>query len=443
LQSLQGFGFAFSLYDFCVVTSTGISHGPKTYSADLMLTRLSDLTQSLMSKENLDDVLQEVLQASVDLLRADFGNVQLLDTDTGDLRIVAQSGFDAEFLSRYAIVSQMDETSCGRALGRRARVVVEDIEKDFSYDREPALRAGIRAVQSTPLVARDGRVMGMISTHWAHSHSPDDSLLRVLDLYARQAADIIEREQHTAALQRAVLLLEETSNDLREANLVKDQFMGMVSHELRTPLSIIVGDARLLRKRRDILSRDDVDSLLNDVADEALRLNDMITHLLGIARSDMSILLTEPLVIGRMVQSVVRDFVVDRPRRPVETIIDDNLPLVTGDADSTTTVLGNLLGNADKFCAPGTQILVRVRHLGEGVMVSVRDRGEAVERDALEKIFEPFYRIGDSTQTKGLGLGLTLCKLLMQKQGGRIWARLRVGGGLSVSIWLPRLDDES
>jgi two-component system sensor histidine kinase KdpD len=169
----------------------------------------------------------------------------------------------------------------------------------------------------------------------------------------------------------------------------------------------------------------------------------MITHLLGIARSDMSILLTEPLVIGRMVQSVVRDFVVDRPRRPVETIIDDNLPLVTGDADSTTTVLGNLLGNADKFCAPGTEILVRVRHLGEGVMVSVRDRGEAVERDALEKIFEPFYRIGDSTQTKGLGLGLTLCKLLMQKQGGRVWARLRVGGGLSVSIWLPRLDDES
>jgi signal transduction histidine kinase len=426
-----------------VVTSTGISHRQKTYSAELMLTRLSDLTRSLVSKDNLEDVLHEVLQASMDLLAADFGNIQLLDTENGDLRIVAQRGFDQAFISHFAAVSGQDDSSCGRALSRRERVIIEDVEDDFGYDHAAARNAGYKAVQSTPLVARDGRVMGMISTHWVQRHTPDDSLLQVLDLYARQAADIIEREQHTAALQRAVLLLEETSNDLREANLVKDQFMGMVSHELRTPLSIIVGDARLLRKRRDILSREDVDSLLNDVADEALRLNDMITHLLGIARSDMSILLTEPLVIGRMVQSVVRDFVVDRPRRPIETIVDANLPLVTGDADSTTTVLANLLGNADKFCATGSPILVRVRHLGEGVMVSVRDRGESVDRDALEKIFEPFYRVGDSTQTKGLGLGLTLCKLLMQKQGGRIWARRRVGGGLSVSIWLPRLDDES
>lgn len=409
-------------------------------SAERMLAQFSGFTSSLLSKPSLNEILSEVLDASIDLLDADFGNIQLLDPSRHVLTIVASRGFDDDFLRFFAEVSD-DIGASGRALKHADRVIVPDVDLDPDY--EPLLMlarsAGYRGLQSTPMYARDGRVLGMISTHFREPYNPDGFALRMLDLYARQAADLIEREQQRLALQDAVERLEHKSAELRAANEIKDHFMGLISHELRTPLAIILGDARLLKKRRPELDPEDVDTLLSDVADEALRLNDMIGHLIGIAKSDFSVIDTEPLLLSRTVEAVLDDFRAKKADREIELLMDDNLPLVTGDEESTRHVLGNLLSNADKFSPPSATILVRARRLGDGVTVSVRDRGPSVASDSLERIFEPFYRSGDPTRSKGLGLGLTLCKRLMEKQGGQIWARRRVGGGLSVTLRLPRL----
>jgi signal transduction histidine kinase len=413
---------------------------PVSVTSDSMLGKLSELTANILSKASLDEVLIEVLDASIDLLEADFGNIHLMDRDQRILRVAARRGFDARLPTSLRAVADASSAS-GMALEHRERVIIDDVDHDpaFAPYRQLAHRAGFRAVQATPLFAHGGGVLGTISTYFVEPHTPDAFRLRVLDLYARQAADLIEREQQRVAMEEVIDRLEKTSDDLQKANMIKDQFMGLVSHELRTPLAIILGDARLLKNRREGLTSDDVDALLSDVSQEALRLNEMIGHLIGIARSDYTEVQTEPLVLGRTVEAVVREFTEETSVRPVKLMMDAGLPLVSGDEESTRHVILNLLNNADKFCPPGTPILVRCRRLGEGASVSVRDRGGAVNRDSLEKIFEPFYRSPDSTRSKGLGLGLTLCKVLMEKQGGRIWARRRVGGGLSVSLWLPKL----
>jgi PAS domain S-box-containing protein len=122
---------------------------------------------------------------------ADFGNIQLYDRETGALEIVAHRGFDQEFLEYF---SDTDENAaCGRAMKRGERVVIEDVENDVEFEphRRIAASAGFRAVQCTPLFDRNGELLGMLSTHFRQPHRPSERELRMTDLYARQAAEII------------------------------------------------------------------------------------------------------------------------------------------------------------------------------------------------------------------------------------------------------------
>lgn len=112
-------------------------------------------------------LLDEVLSFGLELLRADRGNVQLVDPATGALRIAAQRGFGAEFLDYFAVVAD-GGSACGRAARRAAQVVIADVATDpgFAPHREIAWASGFRAVQSTPLIDRSGRLVGMVSTHY-------------------------------------------------------------------------------------------------------------------------------------------------------------------------------------------------------------------------------------------------------------------------------------
>lgn len=157
------------------------------------LARLNSLGSRLWQTPSLREGIEEMLASTIDMLSADMGNIQLLDGDT--LRIAAQRGFQQDFLDFFREVSAADDSACGRALRTGARIMIEDVETDEAYAsmRDIARSAGYRGVQSTPLIGRDGKARGMISTHWRLPHRPDERRLRHLDLYVRQAADFIER----------------------------------------------------------------------------------------------------------------------------------------------------------------------------------------------------------------------------------------------------------
>ena len=115
----------------------------------------------------LPALLDEILGFALDLLHADLGNVQIADPATGALRIAAQRGFGPEFLHYFAVVTD-DGSACGRAARENAQVVIADVTTDpsFAPHRDIAAASGFRAVQSTPLTTRDGRLVGMLSTHY-------------------------------------------------------------------------------------------------------------------------------------------------------------------------------------------------------------------------------------------------------------------------------------
>ncbi len=160
----------------------------------------------LAEDEPLQRVLAEVLDAAIAITRSDFGNIQLLDPVLGHLKIVAVRGLP-EWWCDFWDSADRGSGACGTALARRERVVVENVEESPIFFGTPSLdiqrRAGIRAVQSTPLVGRTGNPIGMFSTHFRRPHRPDEAEARLLDLLARQAAAMIERVQADLALRES------------------------------------------------------------------------------------------------------------------------------------------------------------------------------------------------------------------------------------------------
>ena len=175
-------------------------------AADLTaLTRMHDLSTKLLETGGLEPLLQEIMDAAVAVVSAEKGTLQLLVED-GCLRIVAHHGHEQPFLDFFAAAENVASV-CGEATRRGERVVVEDVETSPLFAGTPSLRvlreAGVRAVQSTPLVSRRGELLGILTTHWGVSYVPDEHDLWRIDLLARQAADMIEQVRSREALRQA------------------------------------------------------------------------------------------------------------------------------------------------------------------------------------------------------------------------------------------------
>jgi len=152
---------------------------------------------------DLQGSLNAVLDAAIFLTQADKGSIQERDYSLGGLRLVAQQGFESRFLDLFAVVTNQ-ATSCRAAMESRERVIVEDMAESKIFVGTPELQilldAGVRAVQSTPLLSSSGKLLGMVSTYYAKPHRPRERELRLMDLLARQAADYLERRQAEEAL---------------------------------------------------------------------------------------------------------------------------------------------------------------------------------------------------------------------------------------------------
>ncbi len=156
--------------------------------------------------DNLAGVLQEILDTAIRLAGADMGTLQLLDEAEGVLRIAAHRGFAPPFVDFFARVGPGEGSACGESLALRQRVFVGDVAQSPVFASQPALgvlaAAGVQSVQSTPLVSREGRLVGMLATHYRRTVREDELELRYIDLLAGQAADIISQAQAEQALLR-------------------------------------------------------------------------------------------------------------------------------------------------------------------------------------------------------------------------------------------------
>jgi PAS domain S-box-containing protein len=170
-----------------------------------MLARLHEVGSRLWLKRDLHQALDEILAGAIELLGADMGTIRILDTTRGVLKVEAQRGFTAEYLNGFAERPVDGGSPCCRALRSAERMVIENVETHalFTPFRPFARAAGFCALQSTPIMNREGVPIGTLATHFRPAHKPADQDLRLLDLYVQQAADIIERHRAEDALRES------------------------------------------------------------------------------------------------------------------------------------------------------------------------------------------------------------------------------------------------
>lgn len=182
-----------------------MANGTVTASASQLwevqaLSRLEEIgSRCAFAADDFEECLGAIVDAAIFVTGADKGNLQLLDRSSGCLTIRAQRGFDRPFLDFFSFVHQSSDASCGAALVRGQRVIVEDVAlSEIFYGNaagEVLLHENVRAVQSTPLINRAGRVVGVLSTHFARPMRLSEREVSYLDVLARRAGDFIDRRQ--------------------------------------------------------------------------------------------------------------------------------------------------------------------------------------------------------------------------------------------------------
>jgi len=258
--------------------------------------------------------------------------------------------------------------------------------------------------------------------------------------------DLIETPLRNADGSISKLVVFRDITEHKKLDQLKDEFIGLVSHELRTPLTVIMGSLNTILTEGTRLSSAETRQLLQDATQETEALSHLLGNLLELSRAQAErlFLYAEPVSIPRVVQETVdkvkslssaHQFVVD---------LDRELPLVHADPLRLERILYNLLENAVKYSPHGGEIRVFAETDSDHVVIGIADKGMGITPEDQAKLFGPFQRLEPPTLDgiKGAGLGLLVCRRLVEAHGGTIWVESELGQGSTFFFTLPLIPDK-
>ncbi|MGB5190344.1 response regulator [Robiginitalea sp.] len=416
------------------------------------LATVNSVTKALNDKLELDELIQLVGNKMREVFNSDITYLALLDTETNMINFPYQDGDNMPpFKLGEGLTSQIIQSGEPMLINRDADIMAE-------YDKYGIQQTGKRAVSylGVPIPVEDD-IIGVLSVQSTQQESrfneEDKKLLNTLAINVGIALHNAELfEEANIAKARA-----------EEANEAKSAFLSTVSHELRTPLTSVLGFAKIIRKRLvdkifPAVNVDDqkikktmkqVSENLDVVVSEGERLTSLINDVLDLAKIESGrmewnmkpVFLQD--VIGRAVSATSSLF--DEKKLKLQKNIPENLPLISGDADKLIQVVINLLSNAVKFTDKGT-VSIEAYPDNNQVIMEVQDTGIGIAEEDKHKIFERFRQAGDTLtdKPKGTGLGLPICREIIEHHGGIIWmtSEPKVGSTFFFSIPMIGQDGE-
>lgn len=227
------------------------------------------------------------------------------------------------------------------------------------------------------------------------------------------AEDVTERRQAAEVRERLV-------EDLQAANSAKDELLGLVSHELRTPLTTLGGTASVLLRHGDRIDPASRATALLDIERGAQRLEQIIGNMLTLAHAEgVQPEILEPVLLRRVIAAELAEQRERFPELQVVLHTPDELFPVLGHEGYVRQILGNLISNAGKY-GGHSPIDVILERSGDEAIVTIADRGKGIAEGELSRVFDAFFRSEQTAKrVSGIGLGLTVCKRLVELQGGR------------------------
>ena len=450
---------------------------PENDLSDIEL--LHRISVELIGEQDREALYGKVVDAAVSITGSQFGTMQLLcpqghsSGHGGELQLLCSRGLPPEAIGFWQWVSPTAYSSCTMALKIGQRAIIPDFEQwDDIAGTEDLLafrRSNIRSAQTTPLRSRNGNLLGMISTHWSQPHQPSERDLRLLDILARQAADLLERTIAEESLRQAEAELRELNESLEqrvaerttklmqaEEKLRQSQKMeavgqltGGLAHDFNNLLAGISGSLEMISRRIDQGRLSDIDKYMVAAQGAAKRAAALTHRLLAFSRRQT--LEPRPTNVNTLMYGMTE--LIRRTVGPavrVETVGTEGLGPACVDASQLENALLNLCLNARDAMPDGGRITLatsnqwldreaaRVNEVPEGqyLCLSVSDTGSGMSPEVMAHVFEPFFTTKPIGQ--GTGLGLSMIYGFAQQSGGQVRIQSTPGEGTTVSIYLPR-----
>ncbi len=447
---------------------------PRAADAPPITLSLADRFESLLSAGRqiassleVDGVFRALAEAAETLLRPQdclvLATPELArNPDGDDLVVVAGSGTEPSRGAANEVLQSADA------------VVVHALADDDASDS--MVLSGVRSVMCAPVRVRGEPVACLYASHSDVGSIFGEDEIRIAGFLTALAGAALENaegfadiealtrslEQHvadrTAALTEANTELDRRLSELGEAytreqeiierlrqlDQFKTELMAITAHDLRTPLAIIVGFASTLHDNADRLDADQQRSLLQRIVVNTRRLSEFVENLLQFTRIESGELQieSEPFDLAALVHRTVSEFEASEPGRRFEVDVAGAVPWAVGDESRQWQVLMNLLSNAVKYSPDDAPITVTVQTIGdpadEMIEVTVRDRGAGIPAAELPKLFGKFSRVDTAAKkTMGTGLGLYICRSLVEAHGGEISVQSTVGTGTTFTYTVP------
>ncbi len=328
--------------------------------------------------------------------------------------------------------------------------------EDGTYSQQP------QSLIYLPLIAKE-QVLGIITIQSFEKHAYTEHHLNVLQSLASYTSIALDNanayrqlNEHEVEIRRLFEEAQQARAIAEEADAAKSAFLSTVSHELRTPLTSVLGFAKIIKKRLEdrifpLVPKEDrkvaqtiqqVEDNLKVVVSEGERLTKLIDDVLDLAKIEAGKLEwhMENVTVGDIVDraTAATSSLFEQKGLHLEKAIASDLPAVTGDRDRLIQVVINLISNSVKFTDAGT-ITCRAERRGGDIVVSVSDTGMGIAPSDQPKVFERFKQVGDTLtdKPKGTGLGLPICREIVEHHGGRIWVQSELGRGSTFSFSLP------
>lgn len=412
------------------------------------------INQTLDLQQVFDTSLREALKTVL----WDMGAIYMWDDRIRSLNMVSFFGL-SEDIVREVISFELGQGVTGGAAQRRELVIAENL----SATTEELTRTdvhGLPAIQiSIPLVSVPGQLLGVLNVANSTPKRPSENELRLLKTVAHQIAIAIDKAQlltqatmraeelegiveaRTEQLAQAIGDLSRALEKAKEADKLKSMLLSTVSHELRTPLATIKGNTTLLIEYHERIDPETLVLHLRDIEAETDKLTGLISDLLEMSRIQAGMLHIQPGPINLIdtLRSTLNAARVRLSPRAIHLDSPERLPPCMADARRVEQIVANLMDNAAKYSAPDAPITVRLGQKGDSLVVSIVDQGQGIAMEHIAHVFDLFYQIDSSRDAgrDGIGLGLAICRGLVEAHGGRIWVESTLGKGSTFSFTLP------
>lgn len=409
---------------------------------DRTIETLFEIDRVVSQSLDLDEIFKEALAKTIQVTSTDGGGVYLLEEKEKKLILKTSIGISSDFAGAVSEI-KVGEGIAGMA-AQNKEPMVTDIEHYPSREFLPFLeKEGIVVLAGVPLMAK-GRVVGAMNLASRRRRTFTKEDIDLLASIGSQIGVAIENARLYQESKTSYEKLQRAYEELKSLDRMKDEFLSNVSHELKTPLVSIRGYSELMYDEKiGSLSppqKKSLEAMLRNTG----RLTRLINSLLFLSMKQMGKpeINMKPgiLVIDEIITASIADMKVQAEKKNINLVKDVSPDLmVMGDKDRLTEVFLNLVDNAIKFTPPGGKINIKAREEENKVHITVADTGIGIPKNVIPFLFQRFYQVDASLTRKygGTGLGLYICKSIVDAHKGEIRIESEVGKGTTVHILLP------